>query len=119
MDFESLSLIQLSLPLLFVFGAIHFGVCFVQRRKLRKALHAATLLPIAVAAGYILWALISPRRGAGFVDNGAFAAALVGVPSLFALGGSLLGWLLGRWTEKRRNLIAGDTQTTLRETKDQ
>ena len=101
MDFESLSLIQLSLPLFFAFAAIHFGVCFVRRRKLRKALRVVAFLPIVVAAGYILWALVNPHRGTGFVDDGLFAAALVGVPALLALGGSLLGWLLGRWAAKK------------------
>ena len=87
MDFESLSLFHIGVPLLFVFGAIHFGICFVRRDALRKALRVVALLPIVVAAGYILWALISPKRGTGFfIDDGVFAAAL---------GGSLLGWLLG------------------------
>ena len=101
MDFESLSLLYISVPLLFVFGAIHFGVCFVRRDALRKALRAVAFLPIVVAAGYILWVLISPQRGTGFIDDGAFAAALVGIPALFALGGSLLGWLLGRMRKKK------------------
>ena len=96
MDFESLSLFHIGVPLLLVFTAIHFGICFVRRDALRKALRVVAFLPIAAAAGYILWALISPKRGTGFfIDDGVFAAALVGIPALFALGGSLLGWLLG------------------------
>ena len=104
MDFESLSLFQIGVPLFLVFGAIHFGVCFVRRDALRKALRVVALLPIVVAAGYILWALISPQRGTGFIDDGAFAAALVGIPALFAFGGSLLGWLLGNKRGKKKKV---------------
>lgn len=103
MDFESLSLLQLSLPLLLVFGAIHFGICFVQRDALRKALRAVALLPIAAAAVLVSWTLIA-SHGDTFVD--VFAAALVGIPALCALGGSLLGWLLGN-TVKKRKAAAG------------
>lgn len=102
MDFESLSLIWIGVPLLLLFGAVQFGLSFLRAARLRKALRVAAFLPIAAAAGYILWALISPQRGTGFVDDGIFAAALVGIPALFALGGSVIGWLIGRLVKKKR-----------------
>ena len=101
MDFESLSLFHIGVPLLFVFGAIHFGICFVRRDALRKALRVAAFLPIAAAAAYVVFALLWPHGG-GFVDDGAFAAALIGIPALFALGGSVIGLLVGRLVKKKR-----------------
>lgn len=100
MDFESLSLLQIGVPLLFVFGAIHFGICFVRRDALRKALRVVAFLPIAAAAAYVVFALLWPHGG--FVDDGAFAAALIGIPALFALGGSVIGLLVGRLVKKKR-----------------
>ncbi|MBR6315241.1 MAG: hypothetical protein IKR49_11475 [Clostridia bacterium] len=101
MDFESLSLFHIGVPLLFVFGAIHFGICFVRRDALRKALRVVAFLPIAAAAAYVVFALLWPHGG-GFVDDGAFAAALIGIPALFALGGSVIGLLVGRLVKKKR-----------------
>ena len=102
MDFESLSLIWIGVPLFLLFGAAHCGICFVRRNGLRKALRAVAFLPIVVAAGYILWALISPQRGTGFIDGGLFVAAIVGIPTLFALVGSVIGWLIGRTLKKKK-----------------
>ena len=62
MDFESLSLFHIGVPLLFVFGAIHFGICFVRRDALRKALRVVAFLPIAAAAAYVVFALLAARR---------------------------------------------------------
>lgn len=101
MDFESLSLLQIGVPLLLVFTAIHFGICFVRRDALRKALRVVAFLPIAAAAAYVVFALLWPHGG-GFVDDGAFAAALIGIPALFALGGSVIGLLVGRLVKKKR-----------------
>ena len=101
MDFESLSLLQIGVPLLLVFTAIHFGICFVRRDALRKALRVVAFLPIAAAAAYVVFALLWPHGG-GFVDDGAFAAALIGIPALFALGGSGIGLLVGRLVKKKR-----------------
>ena len=101
MDFESLSLFQIGVPLFLAFGAIHFAICFVRRDALRKALRIVAFLPIAAAAAYVVFALLWPHGG-GFVDDGAFAAVLIGIPALFALGGSLLGWLLGSTTKRKK-----------------
>lgn len=101
MDFELLSLLQIGVPLLLVFTAIHFGICFVRRDALRKALRVVAFLPIAAAAAYVVFALLWPHGG-GFVDDGAFAAALIGIPALFALGGSVIGLLVGRLVKKKR-----------------
>ena len=103
MDFESLSLFQIGVPLLLVFGTIHFGICFVRRDALRKALRVVAFLPIAAAVVCVVLALLGPTIGDSFfdIDTGAFAAALVGVPALLALVGSLLGWLLGRWRKSK------------------
>lgn len=95
MDFESLSLIWIGVPLLLLFGAVQFGLSFLRAARLRKALRIAALLPIAAAAVYVTFALLWPHGG-GFVDDGAFAAVLIGMPTLFALGGSVIGLLLGR-----------------------
>ena len=108
MDFESLSLFHIGVPLLFVFGAIHFGICFVRRDALRKALRVVALLPIVVAAAYVVFALLWPHGG-GFVDDGAFAAALIGIPALFALGGSVIGLLVGRAVKKKRQSAVAST----------
>ena len=101
MDFESLSLIWIGVPLFLLFGAVQFGLSFLRAARLRKALRIVAFLPIAAAAAYVVFALLWPHGG-GFVDDGAFAAVLIGIPALFALGGSLLGWLLGSTTKRKK-----------------
>ena len=101
MDFESLSLIWIGVPLLLLFGAIQFGLSFLRAARLRKALRVAAFLPIAAAAAYVVFALLWPHGG-GFVDDGAFAAVLIGIPALFALAGSVAGLLIGRLVKKKR-----------------
>ena len=101
MDFESLSLFHIGIPLFLLFGAAQFGICFVWRNGLRKALRIVAFLPIAAAAAYVVFALLWPHGG-GFVDDGAFAAALIGIPALFALGGSVIGLLVGHAVKKKR-----------------
>ena len=49
-----------------------------------------------------MWCLRCWPHGGGFVDDGAFAAALIGIPALFALGGSVIGLLVGRLVKKKR-----------------
>jgi hypothetical protein len=101
MDFESLSLFHIGIPLFLLFGAVQFGLSFLRAARLRKALRVAAFLPIAAAAAYVVFALLWPHGG-GFVDDGAFAAALIGIPALFALGGSVIGLLVGRLVKKKR-----------------
>ena len=95
MDFESLSLFHVGVPLLFVFGAIHFGICFVRRDGLRKALRVIAFLPVVVAAVLAALDLAILYTAADITIDYMFGAMLYGIPALFALGGSLLGWLLG------------------------
>lgn len=102
MGFETLSLIWIGIALLLLFGAAQFGVCFVRRNGLRKTLRTLAFLPFAAVAAYILWVLVNPHRGTGFIDDGLFAAALVGIPALFALVGSAAGWLIGRAVKKKK-----------------
>ena len=108
MDFESLSLIWIGVPLFLLFGAAQFGICFVRRTGLRKALRVIAFLPIAAAAAYVVFALLWPHGG-GFVDDGAFAAALIGIPALFALGGAAAGWLIGHAVKKKRQSAVAST----------
>lgn len=98
MDFETMSLFHIGIPLFLLFGATQFGLCFVRRSGLRKALRATAFLPIAAAAVCVVLALLGLLFGDGFFDfdTGAFGALLIGIPALFTLGGSVIGWLIGR-----------------------
>ena len=93
MDFESLSLIWIGVPLFLLFGAAHCGICFVRRNGLRKALRAVAFLPIVVAAGYILlaaedlgigacWNQIRDRDGQRLSASDEIKAIL-GIPSQY------------------------------------
>ena len=108
MDFESLSLFHIGIPLFLLFGAVQFGLSFLRAVRLRKALRIAAFLPIAAAAAYVVFALLWPHGG-GFVDDGAFAAALIGIPALLALGGGVIGWLIGHVVKKKRQSLAAST----------
>lgn len=109
MDFESLSLFHIGIPLFLLFGAMHFGICFVRRDGLRKALRVIAFLPIAAAA--VCAALAGLLFGDGFFDfdTGAFGALLIGIPALFALGGSGIGWLIGHAVKKKRQSAVAST----------
>ena len=106
MDFEALSLVPLFVLLTVIFAAIHFGVCFVRRNGLRKTLRAIAFLPIAAAAVLAVLDLAILYGAADVTIDYLFGAMLYGVPALFALGGSLLGWLLGN---KRKKKKAGES----------
>ena len=108
MDFESLSLIWIGVPLLGLFGAAQFGICFVRRTGLRKALRVIAFLPVAAAACAALSGLLF---GDGFFDfdTGAFGALLIGIPALLALGGGVIGWLIGRAVKKKRQSAVAST----------
>ena len=66
MDFESLSLIWIGVPLFLLFGAVQFGLSFLRAVRLRKALRIVAFLPIAAAA--VCAALSGLLFGDGFFD---------------------------------------------------
>lgn len=109
MDFESLSLIWIGIPLLLLFGAIHFGVCFVRRNGLRRALRILAFLPILAAAVLAALDLAILYTAADITIDYLFGAMLYGIPALFALGGSVAGWLIGRAVKKKRQSLVDVT----------
>ena len=102
MDFESLSLIWIGIPLLLLFGAIHFGVCFVRRNGLRIVLRILAFLPILAAAAVAVLDLLIQYTAADITIDYLFGAMLYGIPALLALGGSVAGWLIGRAVKKKQ-----------------
>ena len=109
MDFESLSLIWIGIPLLLLFGAIHFGICFVRRNGLRRALRILAFLPILAAAVLAALDLAILYTAADVTIDYLFGAMLYGIPALFALGGSVVGWLIGRAVKKKRQSLVDVT----------
>ncbi len=109
MDFESLSLIWIGIPLLLLFGAIHFGVCFVRRNGLRIVLRILAFLPILAAAALAVLDLLILYGAADVTIDYLFGAMLYGIPALFALGGSVAGWLIGRAVKKKRQSLVDVT----------
>ena len=109
MDFESLSLIWIGIPLLLLFGAIHFGICFVRRNGLRRALRILAFLPILAAAVLAALDLAILYTAADVTIDYLFGAMLYGISALFALGGSVAGWLIGRAVKKKRQSLVDVT----------
>ena len=109
MDFESLSLIWIGIPLLLLFGAIHFGICFVWRNGLRIVLRILACLPILAAAALAVLDLLILYGAADVTIDYLFGAMLYGIPALFALGGSVAGWLIGRAVKKKRQSLVDVT----------
>ncbi len=109
MDFESLSLIWIGIPLLLLFGAIHFGICFVRRNGLRIVLRILACLPILAAAALAVLDLLILYGAADVTIDYLFGAMLYGIPALFALGGSVAGWLIGRAVKKKRQSLVDVT----------
>ena len=109
MDFESLSLIWIGIPLLLLFGAIHFGICFVWRNGLRIVLRILACLPILAAAALAVLDLLILYGAADVTIDYLFGAMLYGIPALFALVGSAAGWLIGRAVKKKRQSFVGTT----------
>ncbi len=109
MDFESLSLIWIGIPLLLLFGAIHFGICFVWRNGLRIVLRILACLPILAAAALAVLDLLILYGAADVTIDYLFGAMLYGIPALFALVGSAAGWLIGRAVKKKRQSLVDVT----------
>ncbi len=109
MDFESLSLIWIGIPLLLLFGAIHFGICFVRRNGLRIVLRILACLPILAAAALAVLDLLILYGAADVTIDYLFGAMLYGIPALFALVGSAAGWLIGRAVKKKRQSLVDVT----------
>lgn len=109
MDFESLSLIWIGIPLLLLFGAIHFGICFVRRNGLRIVLRILAFLPILAAAALAVLDLLILYGAADVTIDYLFGAMLYGIPALFALVGAAAGWLMGRAVKKKRQFFVGTT----------
>ena len=102
MDFESLSLIWIGIPLLLLFGAIHFGICFVWRNGLRIVLRILACLPILAAAALAVLDLLILYGAADVTIDYLFGAMLYGVLALCALVGAAAGWLIGRAVNKEK-----------------
>lgn len=109
MDFESLSLIWIGIPLLLLFCAAHFGICFVRRNGLRIVLRILAFLPILAAAALAVLDLLILYTAADVTIDYLFGAMLYGIPALFALGGSVAGWLIGRAVKKKRQSLVDVT----------
>lgn len=97
------------IPPLLLFGAMHFGICFVRRDGLRKALRVIAFLPIAAAAVLAALDLAILYTAADITIDYLFGAMLYGVLALFALGGSAAGWLIGRTVKKKRQSLVDAT----------
>ncbi len=109
MDFESLSLIWIGIPLLLLFGAIHFGICFVRRNGLCIVLRILAFLPILAAAALAVLDLLILYGAADVTIDYLFGAMLYGIPALLALVGSAAGWLIGRAVKKKRQSLVDVT----------
>ena len=109
MDFESLSLFHIGIPLFLLFGAAQFGICFVRRNGLRKALRVIAFLPVVVAAVLAALDLAILYTAADITIDYMFGAMLYGIPALFALGGGVIGWLIGRAVKKKRQSAVAST----------
>ena len=109
MEFESLSLIWIGIPLLLLFGAIHFGICFVRRNGLRIVLRILACLPILAAAALAVLDLLILYGAADVTIDYLFGAMLYGIPALLALVGSAAGWLIGRAVKKKRQSLVDVT----------
>ena len=109
MDFESLSLMWIGIPLLLLFGAIHYGVCFVRRNGLRIVLRILACLPVLAAAVLAALDLAILYTAADVTIDYLFGAMLYGIPALLALVGSAAGWLIGRAVKKKRQSLVDVT----------
>ena len=109
MDFESLSLIWIGVPLFLLFGAAHCGICFVRRNGLRIALRILAFLPILAAAVLAALDLAILYTAADVTIDYLFGAMLYGVSALCALVGAAASWLIGRAVKKKRQSLAAST----------
>ena len=101
MDFEFWSLVLIIFPPFLSFGAAHFGICFVRRNGLRRALHILAFLPILAAAVLAALDLAILYTAADITIDYMFGAMLYGVLALCALAGAA-GWLIGRAVKKKK-----------------
>lgn len=102
MDFEFWSLVLIIFPPFLSFGAAHFGICFVRRNGLRRALRILAFLPILAAAVLAALDLAILYTAADITIDYMFGAMLYGVPALCALVGAAVGWLIGRAVNKEK-----------------
>ena len=102
MDFEFWSLVLIIFPPFLSFGAAHFGICFVRRNGLRRALHILAFLPILAAAVLAALDLAILYTAADITIDYMFGAMLYGVLALCALVGAAVGWLIGRAVKKKK-----------------
>ena len=109
MDFEFWPLFLIIIPLFLLFCAAHFGICFVRRNGLRRALRILAFLPILAAAVLVALDLAILYTAADVTIDYLFGAMLYGVLALFALGGAAAGWLIGRAVKKKRQSLAAST----------
>ncbi len=109
MDFEFWSLVLIIFPPFLSFGAAHFGICFVRRNGLRRALRILAFLPILAAAVLAALDLAILYTAADVTIDYLFGAMLYGIPALFALVGSAAGWLIGRAVKKKRQSLVDVT----------
>ena len=102
MDLEVLPLVWIGIPLLLLFGAAHFGICFVRRNGLRIGLRILAFLPILAAAVLAVLDLLILYSDADITIDYLFGAMLYGIPALVALIGSVVGILIGKAVKTKK-----------------